>query len=86
MRAEITATRVAFAEQMEHLREQAKRDLSYEREKIERDKERIQEALSLTHQEAAELRGRLAAIRPSSTSPKRTKAADGDARKSGSGS
>jgi colicin import membrane protein len=84
-RAEITACRIDHNDQMQHLRDQAKRDLAYEREKVEREKERIQIVLGLAKEEAAELRGRLGATRPSSASVKRTKVPDGEARKNGSG-
>jgi colicin import membrane protein len=84
-RAEFTASTIAHNEQMQHLRDQAKRDSDYEREKVELEKERIQIVLGLAKEEAAELRGRLAATRPSSASLKRTKASDGVARKNGSG-
>ncbi len=84
-RAEITATRIAHGEQMQHLRDQTKRDLAYEREKVEHEKERIQATLGLAQEEAAELRGQLAATRPSGTSVKRKQAPNGEARENGSG-
>jgi colicin import membrane protein len=84
-RAEITAGRISHNDEIQHLRDQAKRDLAYEREKVEREKERMQLVLGLAKEEAAELRGRLAATRPASASLKRTKAPDGEARKNGSG-
>jgi colicin import membrane protein len=84
-RAEMKTARLAHGEQMQNLRDQAKRDLAYEREKVEHEKERMQATLGLAQEQAAELRGQLAAIRPLGTSVKRKKVPNGEAKANGSG-
>jgi colicin import membrane protein len=84
-RADITATRIAHGEQMQQLHDQVKRDLAYEREKVEHEKERLQATLGRAQEEAAELRGQLAATRPSGMFVKRKKVPNEEAKENGRG-
>lgn len=76
-REQVDALRAAHAEQMERLRAECRQELDSERSRLERERQRYEEAANKANVEAATLRGRLEAIEAMGARPAPTPAPRG---------